>query len=369
MRQGAAQVVLGGAIVLLLAACGSPGSGSPSPSASANAASSPTPAAVDPRLVIEDVLNMEVRLTRLDATRTATVKGHYDGIIAGQVIVLNGRTLEAVSHSGAVTRLGVLAVAPLWQGVGTVVVKPDLTQWLYTIVDTNTWTSRVHVGTASSDRVIATIPSPDGNAFFQPFAWNASGIYMVKEATGLGGAGPFLEYHFDLATFDMSAGRATVVSPDCLAYNVLDDGTLICGRAGQGYLEVRTPAGQTRKIQVTIGGSATDYDFWAYSHVALSPDNKRLIAARNGAKDPVINYQMVIAELTASSASPFGPMDYVPDAWLPDGRVVADHWCVQFEGAGPCDATLNGTYIFSADGRSRDLFYKLPQGSAVVGYV
>jgi hypothetical protein len=321
------------------------------------------------RLVIEDVVNGEVRLARLDATRTATIKGHYDGIVSGKVIVVDGRTLESVNHSGAVTRLGVLAVSPLWQGPGTVVVKPDLTQWLYTIVDNNTWTSRIHLGSASGDRVIATIPSPDGNAFFQPFAWNASGVYMVKEATGLGGAGPFLEYHFDLATFDMGSNRVAVVSPDCIAYEVLTDGTFICGRAAQGYLEVRSPAGQTRKIQLTMGGSANDYDYWAYSHVALSPDERRLIAGRNGAKDPVINYQMVVADLAASSATVFGPLDYLPDTWLPDGRIVADHWCVQFEGAGPCDETLNGTYIFSADGKSRTLFFKLKQGSTVVGYV
>jgi hypothetical protein len=83
----------------------------------------------------------------------------------------------------------------------------------------------------------------------------------------------------------------------------------------------------------------------------------------------VINYQMAIADLTSSTANAFGPLDYLPDAWLPDGRLVADHVCAYSGfGGGPCDARLDGTYFFSADGTSHTLFFKLTHG-AVVGYV
>jgi len=37
-------------------------------------------------------------------------------------------------------------------------------------------------------------------------------------------------------------------------------------------------------------------------------------------------------------------------------------------GGGPCNASLDGTYFFSADGSSRTLFFKLTHG-AVVGYL
>ena len=380
MRQGPASVLVGGTVAFLLASCGSSGSGlvprspdatpppSSAPSPTASSSQAPSPAAADLRLVIQDYAVPEVRLARLDATRTAVVKGQFDGIVAGKVIVLDGRALESLSSDGKVKVLGQLAASPNWFGPGTVVVKPDLSQWMYTITD-DTWTSRIHLGSATGDHVIATIPSPDGNAFYQTFAWNGTGVYLVKEATGLGGAGPFLEYHFALATFTPSTGKVVDVAPECRAYGILDDGTQICGVFNQGYLEVRLPSGQTRKVQLTIGGGAGGYDDWAYSHVTLSPDGKRLIAARNGAKDPLVNYQMAVADLTASSATAFGPLDFLPDTWLPDGRVVADHECEQFPDAGPCDATLNGTYIFSADGKSHSLFYKLKQGSAVVGYI
>jgi hypothetical protein len=198
MRQVPARVLIGGTVAFLLAGCASSGSGqvpqspaataSPSstPNASATPSQAPSPAAADLRLVVQDYTVPEVRLVRLNATRTAVIKGQYDGIVAGKVIVLNGRTLESVSSSGAIKKLGELAMSPSWLGPGTVVLKPDLSQWIYTIADTDTWASQIHIGSATGDHVIATLPSPspDGYAFYQPFAWKASGIYMVKEPVG-----------------------------------------------------------------------------------------------------------------------------------------------------------------------------------------
>ena len=320
--------------------------------------------------MIEDYNRVEVRLVRLDATRTATVKGQYDGIVSGKVIVLNGTTLEALSQNGTVKKLGQLAVRPDWVDVGSVAVNPQLSQWVYAIRD-NSSTSTIHLGTATSDRVVATLPSPDGNAFYRPFSWNASGIYMVRQPVGLGGAGPFLEYHFLLAKFDLATGRVADVSPNCIAYQVLDDGTMICGPVKpDGHIEVRSPSGQVHGIQLANFSGNGVYDDYAFIRVAISPDNQRLIAGRNGSKGPVINYQMAVAGVTSPSANAFGPLDYLPEAWLPDGRLVAEHVCAYPGfGGGPCDARLDGTYIFSANGSTHSLFYKLANGSVVVGYV
>ena len=142
-------------------------------------------------LVIDDFNNSQVRLSGLDALDTAVVAGNYDGVVNGEVIVVNGTALEALSRSGALRRLGTLAAVPSWTGAGTVAVKPDLTQWMYTIAGDNL-TSRIHVGSAAGDRVVATIASPAGYDFYQAFAWNASGVYFSRQATGLGGVGPFL---------------------------------------------------------------------------------------------------------------------------------------------------------------------------------
>jgi hypothetical protein len=366
---------------LILGACGPVGtnvaSHSPAPaasgSASPNASGAPTPSPIssaDLRLVIWDVAANQVRLARADATDTATVAGQYDEVVAGQVIVLNGNLVESLNSAGTVAKLGVRATpASGWYLDDTVAVAPDLSQWAYSIRDDSS-TAQVHLGTASGDRVVATLASPNGNgnAYYRPYVWNHSGLYMVRQAVGIGGAGPFLEYEFPLARFDLNTGKVSDVTPLCVAYGVLDDGTLLCGNRTQGGIEVRSPSGKVNAIHIATG-TGTDANA-AFVRVMPSADQKSLIAGRNGNPNPsLINYQMARTSLTGSAAQTFGPADYLPDAWLPDGRVVADHNCVDVSWhSGPCDSSKDGTYFISADGASASLFYKLTHG-AVVGYV
>ena len=390
VRTVAAIVVMVG----LVGACGQPSSvvlrtspsagsssaGSPSASAGSSPrttpsgsntppAASPTPPQLPPasRLVIEDFSKNQVRLARFDAVDIATVTGTFDEVVADQVIVVNGKSLLAVTSSGAVRTLGHLAVSIVYSGTGEVAVNPSLTQWLYTDVDLTTLTSRIHVGTPTTDSVIATIPSPNGNAFYQPFAWNASGVYMVQEATGLGGVGPFLDYHFPLATFNVTNGDLVVVSPICTAEQVLDDGTMLC-RNTTGGVEVRSASGSSHVIHMTLSSSGGNS---VYFHLNVSAGQQQIVVARNGNSNAnLVNYQMVSASLGATSGSAYGPIDFFPDVWLPDGRVVADHLCWTFQqNSGPCTVSLNGTYFISADGKSKTLFFKLPSGVTVVGYV
>lgn len=354
--------------MVVLAACGSitstasvtPSSSASSPSATAasipSATSNALPTPNDPRLVIWDV-GKDVRLARLDARDTASVNGAFQEIVGGQVIVLNGTSLMVLGRDGTVRTLGHLTGAP-----ESIVVKPDLSQWMYLTFDPDD-IYHLHLGTPAHDRVVATNPSPTQEQIFRPFAWNATGIYVTTEPTGLGGAGPFLEYHFPLAKLDLASGQVTDISPACVAYGVLDDGTMICGNRTAGAIEVRRPSGSSNSIHM-----GTDAN--GFIRVAVSPDGLRVIAGRNGAKDPVINYQMVVADLTSSSAAAFGPPDYLPDTWLPDGRVVATHQCIaSVWGGAPCNSGLDGTYLFSADGASHSLFFKLANGARVIGVI
>lgn len=236
-------------------------------------------------------------------------------------------------NRGGVSTLGQLPAPP--SGAGRdVLVSPDLTQWIYALVDANQ-TSHIHLQTPSGDTVIADLPSPDGNASWVPFAWNASGIYLVRQPSGIGGAGPFIDFRFEIAKLDRSTGRLVAISQSCVAYRVFDDGTMVCRSSTAGDIEVRSPSGQSHLIQMTTGSTGTDA---AYNRVTFSADGKRVIVARNAVKDAVINYEMAVADLTASTATSIGPMDYVPDTWLPDGRVIADHMCVYSGfGGGPCN--------------------------------
>jgi hypothetical protein len=296
------------------------------------------------------------------------VTGSFDGVAGGQAIVVNGQSLLAVGENGAVKTLGHLAGKPEDTGPGTVAVNPTLTQWVYTLLDFNTFISTIHLGSATGDRVIATVPPPSDGTYYQPLTWNASGVYVVREATGLGGVGPFLDYRFPLARLDVGTGQVTPISPDCVGEGVLDDGTLLC-RTTTGGLEVRPPDGAPHDIQVSTSTSGGGNG--VYSRLVVSADEHRFVASRNGNSNPnLVNFQMAAGDVTGTSVAPFGPSDFYPDTWLPDGRVVADHLCWTFQqNGGPCNQNLDATYFISADGKSRTLFYKLGQSAAIVGYV
>jgi hypothetical protein len=330
-----------------------------STSHSASAASSPSasPVQTDPRLVVADYAKAEVRLARLNAQDKGSAKGQFQEIVGGQVIVLNGTSLVALSHSGVVKTLGQLSGSP-----ESVVVKPDLSQWLYMTLGGDQ-VYHLQLGSPGHDVALTANPALTQEQVFRPYGWNSTGIYVTKEPLGLGGAGPFLEYHFPLAKLDPTSGQVTEISPACIAYAVLDDGTLVCGNHDAGTIEVRRTSGASNTIHM-----GTDVN--GFIRVAASLDSQRVIAGRNGSNSPVINYQMVVADLTSPSVAVFGLVDYLPDAWLPDGRVIATHQCVISEwGGGPCSGSLDGTYFFSADGSSRTLFFKLASGTRIVGVI
>lgn len=115
-----------------------------------------------------DNTHNQVRLALLNATDIVTVPGQFVGVVGDRAIVVNGVDLLAVSPTGAVTKLGQLAGHVEWSGVGSVAVNPSLSQWLYTVTDFSNLTSQIHLGAPTGDRVIATVPSPDGNSFHQP---------------------------------------------------------------------------------------------------------------------------------------------------------------------------------------------------------
>ncbi len=209
------------------------------------------------------------------------------------------------------------------------------------------------------------MPPPADASFFQPFTWNDSGAYMVQQPTGLGGVGPFLEYRFPLATLDIASGRVTVITPQCIADGVLDDGTLLCKTTATGALGVRPPNGAAHAVQVASGTSGFNGTF---TRLAVSADAHHFVAARNGNANPdVVNYQMAFGDIAGSSAAAFGPADFVPDVLLSDGRVIADHQCWDSTfGGGPCSRALDGTYFISADGKTKTLFFKLAGGATVV---
>ncbi|MDQ2960214.1 MAG: hypothetical protein M3R48_04095 [Candidatus Dormibacteraeota bacterium] len=342
-------------VALALAGCGAgagtAGTASTAPSMTPTAgAATVTPTPSPPLLVVAQQLptSSVVRLVRLDATDVASTSGTFVSVTDGAVVVLDGVTLKTIAYAGAVQTMGTLVAAGDSSSVGGVVVSPDRSQWLYSVFSFSTLQSIIHLGSATSDRVLTTLTSPDGNGYLAPFAWNASGTWLDLNATGIGGAGPFLTYFFPLWRFDLSTFKATPVSPQCRIVALTNGGTELC-ESETGYTTV-PPRGAPRAVAVA---RPTAFE-------VLSPDGTRVALARNGGTSASESYQMATFAVD-STVSDFGPADFVPTAWLPDGRLVATHSCIDagFQGA-PCDTSKNGTYIFSADRTSSTLFFRWP---------
>jgi hypothetical protein len=302
----------------------------------------------------------QIRIARLDATDVGVMKGQFIGVFDDEAVALNGLQLTAMGYDGETTRLGTLAGAAAGTTPDRVVLSPDLSQWLYTTTsDSQSLTAQVHLGSATGDRIVATIPSPNGNGIFAPYVWNSSGVYLVLQAIGIGGAGPFLDYHFPLYRFDVGTGAVSQVEPACVAYEVLNSGAFICALNPSGPqqrtgLEFRSSGAQDQTVQVQ----------GPFAAVTLSPDASRLALVGLGGTSVDGEYQMKTARLTSPVLSDFGPPGYVPEAWLADGRLVARHMCLVASNAPTaCDASNDGkTYIFAADGSRSTFFFKLGQG-------
>jgi hypothetical protein len=316
------------------------------------------------RMVIDDLGTRlpgiaHVRLARLDATDVGVMTGQFIGVFNDEAVALNGRQLTAMAYDGATTLLGLLAGAPA-AGAGGVVLSPNLSQWLYTMTsDSQSLTAQVHLGSATGDRVVATIPSPNGNGIFAPYAWNSSGVYLDLQATGIGGAGPFLDYHFPLYRFDVSTGAVSQVEPACVGYDVLNSGAFICalnpsGLQSSGGLEIRSSNAHDQIVEVK----------GPFAAVTLSPDASRLALVSLGGTSADSEYQIKAAQIKSLVLADFGPPGYVPEAWLPDGRLVAREMClVASDSPTACDASNDGkTYVFAADGSRSTFFFRLGQG-------
>ncbi|MHB8717313.1 MAG: hypothetical protein ACYDAC_00255 [Candidatus Dormibacteria bacterium] len=351
--------------LVALAACGgtAPASAptSTAPATPGSASSATAAPAREPRLVLSDDgtsgANPMVRLAGLDATDVASVKGRFIAVVDNQVVVLDGITLEAVNYDGTVRQLGSLAAT----AHGAIVVSPDVTHWLYTVYAPQA-ASEVHEGSSAGDHVIRSIPSPDNNATYQPYAWNASGAYMVLTPTGLGGAGPFSPYHFPLYRFDVSTGATSGIAPACLAWAVLADDSLICSlttaQSNLVGLDERTSSG---------GDHQTHVD-GPFDRLTLSADQTRFALAAKGGTSASPEYQVRVGQVGGADTSPFGAAGYRPTTWLPDGRLVEEAFCFGFTAQTTCDYSQpRSVVIYSADGSSSTPFYKVSATTNVVG--
>jgi len=174
-----------------------------------------------------------------DGIVAATVNdpGGIDGdayfVGAAHLYFIEGTAVKAMGRDGTVTTVGQVPQlqttvhADDEQGYTGFAVSPDESSLVFAIPlsiqgdngattdHSQLWTEPIG-GTVASATMVYDDVSTAGYVLL-PFAWSSTAVWVSQQpTTGLGGAGPFLDYsHFAAATVDPSSRVLTPVTGDC----------------------------------------------------------------------------------------------------------------------------------------------------------
>lgn len=349
-------VLLAIGFAAVLTACSAPASSttatpipSPSPTAAATPTPSPSPPPAPPLLVtFRDTgpagtpwTAVQLTLVGEDGTVAAWVNdpGGVDGdaytVGSNHVYFIEGTIVKAMGRDGTITdagqvpQLSTTAKADHESSNIAFAVSPDESTFVFgipraiagdngaTIDDSQLWTEPVG-GTAASATMVYDNKQADG--VLLPFAWSNTSIWVSDLPTsGLGGAGPFLDYSgFNPNRFDVTSHVLTAIHSDCTLSDARainhSSANYVCRAAGSAALKVVLPSGtQTVTMQP---GNAT-----GYGSVKVSDDGRYLAYGAYIGDFDTGHYVSTVVDLS-SGATATTVQGYTPKQWLSDDRLV-----------------------------------------------
>ncbi|MGA7987751.1 MAG: hypothetical protein WCB51_05065 [Candidatus Dormiibacterota bacterium] len=327
---------------------------SPPPTAVPTPSPTPTPAAEPPLLVtvqnIGPISNpfSSIKLTLISESGhvpgSFTDLGGVDGdayfVGATHVYFIDGTKVMAMGRDGTVTNAG--QVPQPTATVGAVdrqdftafAVSPDESTLLFgiplavagrngaTADHSQLWSEAVG-GAAASATMVYDEPASTGGVLL-PFAWTAGSVWGSDLSTsGLGGAGPFLDYSaFDPFTFDPASHALTAVPSSCFLVDsaaVDAANNYACTpQPGSTKLTVSEPAG-TKTVTM---GPATATAFGAFRVT----NDGRYLAYGVFTGDFGLgtgSYATTVVDLDTSAIVATVP-GFSPDCWLDDDRLLVN---------------------------------------------
>jgi hypothetical protein len=358
-RQGAVAprvAVLAVGFAAVLAACGAPAPSttatpipSPSPTAPVTPTPSPSPPPAPPLLVtLRDTgpaatpwTALQLTLVGEDGTVAASVNdpGGVDGdaytVGSNHVYFIEGTTVKAMGRDGTITDAGQVpqlstTAKPDHESSNIAfAVSPDESTLVFgipraiagdngsTIDDSQLWTEPVG-GTAASATMVYDNKQADG--VLLPFAWRNTSIWVsVLPTSGLGGAGPFLDYSvFNPHTFNVASHVLTAIHSDCTPSDARainsSSANYVCRAAGSAVLKVVLPSG-TRAVTMQPGNAT------GYGSIKVSDDGRYLAYGAYIGDFDSGHYVSTIVDLR-SGATAATMQGYTPKQWLSDDRLV-----------------------------------------------
>jgi hypothetical protein len=144
--------------------------------------------------------------------------------------------------------------------------SPDGTQWIYSVVSwdsSEVATSRLFVGSpGAAPKQVAILTRPDFVAGryrggYRVLRWDRAGVLLGTDPTGVGGAGPFIEEGYGLASVvRLNPDTGTISAPltsSCQFADVAPDGTLACVHRGSTGADIEVIHPDGTAVTITTG--------------------------------------------------------------------------------------------------------------------
>jgi hypothetical protein len=284
---------------------------------------------------------VQVSLVGEDGTVTGTFNDpggtHGDAYTVGSnhVYFIDGTTVKAMGRDGTTTDAGQIpqvhttVTADNEAFFTALAVSPDESTLVFgvplAIVGENgatsdrsqLWTEPVG-GTAASATMVYDYKA--AGSVLRPFAWSASAIWVSDIPTsGLGGAGPFLDYSgFGASTFDPASHVLTANHGGCYISDARaidrSSSNYACASPGSPILHISLPSG-TRTVSMQPA-SATGFGAFR-----ISDDARYLAYGAYIGNFGSGRYVATVVDLS-SGAIAATVQGYTPKAWLSDDRLV-----------------------------------------------
>ena len=347
------------AVIAVLAACGPAHSPAP-PTTAATASPTPTPTSLPtpspttappaPLVVTSREAGpsgtpwtaVQLSLVGEDGTVEATyldVGGPYgDSYAVGSdhVYFIDGTVVKAMARDGTVTDVGYVpqvsttATDEDVQSDTALAVSPDESTLVFgmpiaiqgdngaTSDRSQLWSEPLGGTTAAATMVYNDANNDD--QILLPFAWSSTDVWVSQLSTsGLGGAGPFLDYsHFDAATFDPATHVLKPLTGDCVpsddyAINSSSPNVVCHGLPSDASVTVELPSG-TRTVTMQPASAA-------YGSIRVSDDGRCLAYGAYVGVFGNGHYNATVVDLT-SGVLVSTVQGYTPMQWLNDDQLV-----------------------------------------------
>lgn len=354
MRSPLRTGLLGVAVIGVLGACGalSPSTTTAPPTPSPSILPTPSPTASPAPLIVTarsagpqgtPWTAVQLSLVGEDGAVAGTfddpggVDGDADTVGSAAVYFIDGTAVKALGRDGTVTDVGVVPQVSTTvnpddlQGYTAFAVSPDGSTFIFGVPlaiqgdngaasdHSQLWTEPVDGDAASATMVYDDTNSDD--EVLLPISWSSSGVVVSQRSTtGLGGAGPFINYtYFEPAIFDPATHVLTAVQGDCLPVN---------GQANDAPAPTEVCEGvpSSSDLTVDIGSETATVTMQAagataFGSAVVSNDDRYLAYGAYIGEFGSGHYVATIVNL-ANGAPVATLAGYTPMQWLDDDRLV-----------------------------------------------